>query len=93
MKKKNWYPLDNAAKVYPSISGPRRPNIFSFSARLTETVDKEVLEKAVNVMLDRNPTFKVKLKRGIFWYYLEENSKPFIVEEEIPNYLAYFDFE
>jgi len=93
MKKKNWYPLDNAAKLYPCISGPRRPNIFSFSARLTEKVNKDVLEKAVNIMLEKNPTFKVKLKRGIFWYYLEKNWKPFVVKEEVPNYLAHFEFD
>lgn len=92
MRKKNWYPLDNAAKVYPAISSPRRPNTFSFSARLTEKVDEKILNKAVNIILDNNPTFKVKLKKGVFWYYLEENLLPFVVEQEVPNYLGYFDF-
>lgn len=93
MKKKTWYPLDNAAKLYPAISGPRRPNLFSYSVRLTENVDKNLLEKAVNMLLENNPAFKVKLRRGIFWYYLEKNYKPFVVKEEIPNYLGYFDFD
>lgn len=93
MKKKTWYRLDNAAKLYPAISGPRRPNLFSYSARLTENVDKNILEKAVNILLENNPAFKVKLRRGIFWYYLEKNYKPFVVKEEVPNYLGYFDFD
>ncbi len=92
MKKKNWYPLDNAAKLYPAISGPRRPNLFSFSVKLTENIDSDLLGKAVNIILDKTPTFKVKLKRGIFWYYLEKNYKPFVVRPEIPNFLGYFDF-
>ncbi len=93
MKKKTWYPLDNAAKVYPAISGPRRPNLFSFSVRLTENVDRNLLEKAVNILLENNSAFKVKMRKGVFWYYLEKNYKPFVVKEEIPNYLGYFDFD
>lgn len=91
MKKKTWYPLDNAAKLYPAISSPRRPNNFSYSVRLTEIVEKDILEKAVNIILIKSPTFKTKLKRGIFWYYLEKNYKPFVVQKEVPNYLSYFD--
>lgn len=93
MKKKTWYPLDNAAKLYPAISNPRRPNNFSYSVRLTEKVEKDILEKAVNIILIKSPTFKTKLKRGIFWYYLEKNYKPFVVQKEIPNYLSYFDHD
>ncbi len=93
MKKKTWYPLDNAAKLYPAISNPRRPNNFSYSVRLTEPVEKDILEKAVNIILIKSPTFKTKLKRGIFWYYLEKNYKPFVVQKEIPNYLSYFDHD
>ncbi len=93
MKKKTWYPLDNAAKLYPAISNPRRPNNFSYSVRLIEKVEKDILEKAVNIILIKSPTFKTKLKRGIFWYYLEKNYKPFVVQKEIPNYLSYFDHD
>lgn len=87
MKKKSWYRLDNAAKIYPPTSNSRRPGVFGLSAILTEKVNKEILNDAVNVVLHRFPTFKVKLKRGVFWYYLEENKKPFYVEEEVPFFL------
>ncbi len=91
MKKKNWYPLDNAAKLYPAITNERRPNVFCFSCILKDQVDKSKLEQAVNIVLDRTPTFKTKLKRGFFWYYLEQNDKPFIIREEEPNFLRYID--
>lgn len=91
MKRKTWYRLDNAAKVYPPISSAIRPGVFGLSAVLTENIDKNILNDAVNVVLHRFPSFKVKLKRGIFWYYLEENKKPFYVSEEPPYFLQYIN--
>lgn len=91
MKKRTWYRLDNAAKIYPAVSNSRRSGVFALSAILTEKIDKNILNDAVNVVLHRFPTFKVKLKRGVFWYYLEENKKPFFVEEEVPYFLEYIN--
>lgn len=93
MKKKNWYPLDNAAKIFPAVYGSERPYNFSFSAIMSEPVDKEVLNLAVNNILVRVPTFKTKLKRGLFWYYLENNKKPFVVKSEPENFLGLIDFK
>ena len=93
MKKRNWYPLDNAAKIFPAVFSEKRPYNFSFSAILSEKVVPEVLNGAVNNVLARVPTFKTKLKRGVFWYYLEENKKPFRVTEETPDYLGLIDFK
>ncbi|PWM71549.1 MAG: hypothetical protein DBX59_08580 [Bacillota bacterium] len=92
MKKRNWYPLDNAAKIFPAVYGEKRPYNFCFSAILSEKVEPEKLNTAVNQILNRVPTFKTKLKRGVFWYYLEENKKPFRVSEEVGDYLGLIDF-
>ena len=89
MKRKTWYPLDNAAKIYPPISNYSRPSTFSLTAVFNDAIDKDILQKAVNEILDRFASFNVKLKRGIFWYYLEENNAPFKVEEEFPYFLRY----
>lgn len=91
MKRKTWYPLDNAGKIYPPVSNIRRPSTFSLTALLNEPIDKEVLQNSVNEILERFASFNVKLKRGIFWYYLEENNRPFTVEEEPPYFLKYID--
>lgn len=91
MKKRTWYKLDNAAKVYPPISSEKRGSMFSLSVVLHEQIDGETLNKAVNIILERFPTFKVRLKRGVFWYYLEENRKPFVVSEEPANFLAFIN--
>lgn len=91
MKKKNWYRLDNAAKIYPPCSNYRRAGNFTLSALLTEDVNNIVLEKAVNNVLKRFPSINVKLKKGVFWYYFEENNKKFEVREEEPYFLKYID--
>ena len=91
--KKNWFPLDNAAKIYPAISNSRRANVFSYSAFLTEKVDVTFLDLAINNVLLRNPTLKVKLKKGLFWYYFEKNNNIFLSKEETPHYLSYINPE
>lgn len=87
--KRTWYPLDNAGKIYPPVSNSRRGGMFSLSARLDHVIEPMILEESVNVLLERFPMFKVKLKRGVFWYYLEENNKPFKVEPEEAYFMRY----
>lgn len=87
MARKNWYPLDNAAKIYPPNTNYKSPFVFSFTARIDSEVQPEILKKAVTELLQKMPTFKTKLKRGIFWYYLEENKKSVPVTVQPPHYL------
>ncbi len=82
----NWFRLDNAAKLYPAIENRHRPSVFRVSVDLTERVDPGVLEKAVNRVLPRFPSFQVNLVRGLFWYYFEKNRRYFIIEEDGPPY-------
>lgn len=81
MKKKNWFLLDNAAKIFPCSSNKNNPHFFSVSATLVEDVDQTILQETINMVLLRFPSFNVRLKKGLFWYYLEENPKKYIVEE------------
>jgi NRPS condensation-like uncharacterized protein len=79
-----WYRLDNAAKVFPSVSGRKRSNIFRLSFLLTEEIDPDFLQTALEATINRFPSFKVKLKRGLFWYYFEENLETPQVSLESP---------
>jgi len=82
-KRNKWYKLDNAAKIFPPTTSYYDPKIFRFSCILKEKISKEDLELALNQTLDDFPTFKSILKKGLFWYYLEESSiKPIIKEED-----------
>ena len=90
MKKQTWFSLDNAAKIFPCISKEDRPNMYRVSATLTEEVNKEILQQTLDTVLNRFPSFKVKIKSGIFWYYLDNNPNPFVVTEEKADI---FDFK
>ena len=82
-KKKTWRKLDNSAKIFPLQESNKYSTVFRYSAVLKETIDKAVLEKAVERALIRYSAFKVRLRKGFFWYYLEENPKKVIVRKEI----------
>ena len=71
-RKLRWIRLDNAAKIYPAIKTRRWNNYFRLSATLQESVDRDVLQAALDVTVCRFPTIAVRIRRGLFWYYLEE---------------------
>ncbi|MEG2149161.1 MAG: alcohol acetyltransferase [Clostridiales bacterium] len=77
-----WYKLDNAAKLFPSVSSKKNSSVYRLSAVLSEAVDGAVLQKATNMVLPRFPIFTVKLRRGLFWNYLEKNDAAFFVKKE-----------
>lgn len=88
-RKDNWLKLDNAAKVFPYISNMHTSNVFRLSYILKENIDPLILQKAVDDIKDRFPTFFVKMKKGFFWYYFEKNENKFIVQEETPYVCKY----
>ncbi len=82
MDNRNWYKLDNAGKLYPSITSTRRSTVFRLSAKTTTDVKPAILQKALEVTVNRFPYYKVNLKRGLFWYYFEESDHMPEVKEE-----------
>jgi NRPS condensation-like uncharacterized protein len=88
-----WYRLDNAAKVFPSVSSKKRSNIFRLSFTMTEDVDKDILQTALEATINRFPVYNVKLKKGFFWYYFEENEQTPQVIEESPHVCENMDFK
>ena len=77
-----WYRLDNVAKLFPSVTGTKNSSVFRVSAVLDEIIDKEKLQEAVSLLLERYPTMYVKLRKGLFWHYFENTSDELLVEEE-----------
>ncbi len=76
---KNWFRLDNAGKLYPAIKNSRWTSLYRMSVALNEPVDPVALQQAVNDILPRFPSFAVRIRKGVFWYYLEENTSPFSI--------------
>lgn len=69
--KKQWFKLDNAAKIYPPAQTRNRTSMFRLSTTLKDKVDTNILKSALEKTLNRFPSFACRLKRGFFWYYLE----------------------
>lgn len=81
-KKLRWMRLDNAAKIYPAARRQNWSNVFRLSATLKEPVDGAVMQAALDVTVARFPSIAVRLRRGVFWYYLQQLSEaPAIMEE------------
>ena len=74
--------LDNAALIFPAIRRRRWVNAFRVSATLTEPVEPAVLQQAVTELMPRFPSMYVRLRTGVFWYYLEEVPAPPTVRED-----------
>ena len=81
-KTKRWFKLDNAGKLYPAIANEQWSSAFRVSAELTEDIDPARLQKAVNLVLPRFPSLKVRMRAGLFWYYLEEIPVPLTVRQD-----------
>ncbi len=81
-RKLKWMKLDNTGKIYPASRTARWNNIFRISATLTEDVEKDVLQSALDVTVRRFPSIAVRIHRGVFWYYLEEIPKAPKISEE-----------
>ena len=71
-KKLRWLRLDNAAKIYPAARSQRWSNVFRLSATLQETVDVTVMQAALDVTVRRFPSIAARLRKGVFWYYLQQ---------------------
>lgn len=72
----SWEKLDNTANLFPAIVGNNTTNVYRISVTLTEEIEQDILQRALDMVLPRFDTFRVRLRKGIFWYYFEENNLP-----------------
>lgn len=77
-----WRRLDNAAKIFPSTSGRRDTRVFRFYCELKENIDGSVLQTALDRTLEKYPVYRSVMRKGLFWYYLENSDLPAIVSAE-----------
>lgn len=70
-----WDKLDNTANLFPVIAGEKMTNTYRISVVLTEEIQPELLQEALDMVTPKIPGFNLRLRSGIFWYYFEENGK------------------
>ena len=92
-KSLRWMKLDNAAKIYPAAKRRTWTNYFRLSANLSEPIDLPVLRAALDVTVRRFPSMAVRLRRGAFWYYLEQIPKAPEIQAEKSCPLQHVPFD
>lgn len=86
--KLRWIRLDNAAKIYPAARRHNWSNVFRLSATLKEDIDVAVMQSALDVTVRRFPFIAARLRRGMFWYYLQQLSSAPKIQPEYSYPLA-----
>ena len=84
-KRSQWRKLDNAAQAFPAATGKKDTRVFRLYCELKEDVIEEVLQKAVECTLEKYPLYCSVLRKGLFWFYMEQrNLKPKVKAEDRP---------
>jgi len=79
----NWYKLDNVANVFLATFNKRDTRCMRVSATLTEDIDPQKLQEALDITMKSRNQFLARIRRGFFWNYLEPaNVSPKVVMEE-----------
>ncbi len=85
-KSRDWFRLDNAGILFPGQNTSKWSNIFRFTVELKENIEPEILKQAIVNVLPRFPAFDTRMRKGVFWYYLEKNPEPApVLHEDIQN--------
>ncbi len=88
-----WVRLDNAAKIYPAARRRNWSNVFRESVTLYEDVDVAVLKSALEVTVKRFPSIAARLRKGVFWYYLQQVEKAPKIRDEYSFPLSFMSGE
>ena len=72
MARDNWYKVDNVAKVFLATAAKRDTRTLRVSCTLWDEIDPELLQEAVLLAIQERPQFQVRIRRGIFWHYMED---------------------
>lgn len=78
----NWYKVDNVAKVFLATYNERDTRSLRVSCTLTEPINPDLLQEALKSTIKRRPQFQVRIRRGLFWHYLETTDTSPVVTEE-----------
>lgn len=87
-----WMRLDNAAKIYPAARSRSWTSIYRLSVTLTDDVVRSTLQEALNNTVRRFPSIAVRVRRGMFWYYLEEIRQAPKIDDEYAFPLVHMTF-
>ncbi len=79
----HFYILDNAGSIMPAVSDTTYTSLFCFTCKLKENINKDKLQLALEKTILRYKYLYCRLRKGLFWYYLEEIEEKPKIENEI----------
>jgi len=88
-----WIKLDNAATIYPSTLSRKHADMFRITITLKEKIDVNILTIALSNVIKRFPSFRYKLKQGIFWCYFKRINGLPSIEEDYKNPMLRINFK
>ena len=77
-----WRKLDNAALAFPAVTGKNDTRVFRFYCKLKEEVDGDILQQALERTIEKYPLYQAVLRKGLFWFYLEQREIKATVKKE-----------
>ena len=84
-KRKTWVRLDNASNIFLAAMTDFDTKVFRLSAAMEDSIDPEFLQQALDKTFESYLLYHSVLRRGVFWYYLEESDlKPRVRLDEQP---------
>jgi hypothetical protein len=82
MTSRTWVRLDNASTMFLAARSDTDPKVFRMTAEMDHDVDAVALQAALDTTFDRYPLYRAVLRRGVFWYYLQDSDlRPEVVAE------------
>ncbi|PWH05414.1 alcohol acetyltransferase [Brachybacterium endophyticum] len=86
MNRRSWVRLDNASNIFLAARSDVDTKVFRLSAEMDEPVDPGILQEALDATFERFPLYHAVLRRGVFWYYLQDSDlRPRVEPERGPT--------
>ncbi|MGA4507751.1 alcohol acetyltransferase [Propionibacteriaceae bacterium G1746] len=93
-ERRAWVRLDNASNIFLASMSSVDTKVFRLSAQLDHDIDPELLQQALDVVFDQYVLYHSVLRRGVFWYYLEESDlRPQVMPETLPPCAHLYRFD
>ncbi|GAA3720625.1 hypothetical protein GCM10022378_08250 [Salinicoccus jeotgali] len=86
-----WYKIDNTGKIFHAVSDATNSAVFRVAMILKEKIDKDTLQEALDIVAVRFPTLKVRVRKGLFWDFMEHNDELLSVKREAAHPCAPID--
>ncbi|MFV0432675.1 MAG: alcohol acetyltransferase [Leucobacter sp.] len=91
MSGRAWVRLDNASNIFLAARSDTDSKVFRISAEVDHEVDPLLLQAALDSTYDRYPLYRAVLRRGVFWYYLQDSDlRPRVSLEQQPTCAAIY---